>query len=41
MRGFFTYYEMEDYPSIYTRFTLTSKSQVKALKDYLDFIVDF
>jgi len=24
MRGFFTYYEMQDYPSIYTRFTLIS-----------------
>lgn len=26
MRGFFTYLEMEDYPSIYTRFTLNSKN---------------
>jgi hypothetical protein len=39
MRSFFTYYEMQDYPSIYTRFTLNSKSQVDALKDYLDYIV--
>lgn len=39
MRGFFTYYEMQDYPSIYTRFTLTSQAQVDVFKEYLDYIV--